>query len=150
MRRFRDGGITLHTSDELIAEAVKRTGLEDFDGESWREGLTVLIEAVHSEGHPNATGIEALEAQVLQFLINRLEITDWFRRHPEIDQEIIAAPIFSVGMVRTGTTALSFLLDQDPGNRSLLHWQAMYPCPPPFVSEAHDDPKLPGRRSKWA
>jgi hypothetical protein len=41
------------------------------------------------------------------------------RRHPEIDEEPIAAPVFGLGLPRTGSTALSFLLAQDPDIRYL-------------------------------
>jgi hypothetical protein len=136
------GDSTLPSSDQLVSAALEQTGLEDFGGESWREGLEVLLQSARSEAQPSATGSAALETQVLQFLINRLEISSWLDRHPEIDDQIVSAPLFSVGMVRSGTTALSFLLDEDPEIKSLLHWQAMYPCPPPTEHELHDDVRI--------
>jgi len=46
------------------------------------------------------------------------------RRNPEVREERIEAPIVVVGMFRAGTTLLSRLFDQDPGNRALLMWEA--------------------------
>ena len=44
----------------------------------------------------------------------RLQIEDWYRRHPEIDDEPIDAPLIGLGLPRTGSTALSCLLGEDP------------------------------------
>ena len=52
-------------------------------------------------------------------LAQRLQIEDWYRRHPEIDDEPIDAPLIGLGLPRTGSTALSFLLAEDPAARSL-------------------------------
>jgi hypothetical protein len=68
----------------------------------------------------------------------RLEIEDWYRRHPEIDDEVVAAPLIGVGLPRTGSTALSNLLNEDPHARSLPAWQAMQPCPPPATVPSPD------------
>lgn len=130
------------TLQELEEAAVAAVPDSDFGGDSWREGLACLLESVREESAPNELGIAALRQQVLQFLVNRRAIQRCYRDHPEIDAEEIGAPLFSIGMVRTGTTALSYLLDQDPDNRSLLHWQAMSPCPPPETAHLTDDPRI--------
>lgn len=132
----------MRSAEELIAAAVAGVDSTDFGGDSWREGLDVITAAVQGEANPSAAGAVAFEAQAVQFLTNRLEINRWYAEHPEIDDEEITPPIFSVGMVRTGTTALSFLLDEDPDTRSLLHWQAMFPCPPPETAHLADDGRI--------
>lgn len=128
--------------EEFEAAAAAAVPNSDFGGDSWREGLSRLLDAVREEGRPNELGLAALRQMVMQFLTNRREIQRWYREHPEIDDEQITRPLFSIGMVRTGTTALSYLLDQDPDNRSLLHWQAMSPCPPPEMEHLLDDPRI--------
>lgn len=130
------------TLQELEDAAIAAVPDSDFGGDSWREGLACLLASVRDEGAPNELGIAALRQQVMQFLVNRRAIQRCYRDHPEIDAEEISAPLFSIGMVRTGTTALSYLLEQDPDNRSLLHWQAMSPCPPPETAHLHDDPRI--------
>lgn len=130
------------TLEEFEAAAIAASPEGDFGSDSWREGLSCLLAAVRDEGRPNELGIAALRQVVMQFLVNRREIQRWYRDHPEIDDERIVQPLFSIGMVRTGTTALSYLLEQDPDNRSLLHWQAMAPCPPPETAHLLDDPRI--------
>ena len=132
----------LPTLEQFEAAAVERAPDGDFGGDSWREGLGRLLAAIENEGAPNEIGVQAVKEMVLQFLTNRREIQRWRRDQPEIGGEVIEAPLFSIGMVRTGTTALSFLLDQDPDNRSLLHWQAIAPCPPPETARLKDDPRI--------
>ena len=132
----------LPTLEQFEATAVERAPEGDFGGDSWREGLGRLLAAIEGEGAPNEIGVQAVKEMVLQFLTNRREVEGWRRKHPEIADEVIEAPLFSIGMVRTGTTALSFLLDQDPENRSLLHWQAIAPCPPPETAHLKDDPRI--------
>jgi hypothetical protein len=54
----------------------------------------------------------------------------------------VPAPIFVVGLPRTGTTALSHLLAQDPDTRSLRVWESAQPVPPPETATEHTDPRI--------
>lgn len=45
---------------------------------------------------------------------------------------------FGLGLPRTGSSVLSFLLAEDPNARSLLKWEASEPCPPPATVEGAD------------
>jgi len=127
--------------DELIDEARAVTGLEDFGGDSFREGLEVLVHALRSEARLTLRGDAALHAMIVGKLSQRLQVEDWYRRHPEIGDEQITAPLFGMGLPRTGSTALSVLLALDPGVRYLAAWQAERPCPPPSTV-AGPDPRL--------
>src|SRR6185436_7690084 len=61
-----------------------------------------------------------------------------YRRHPEIAEEPIVAPLIGLGLPRTGSTALSALLAEDPEARSLRRWEAGEPCPPPSTVTGPD------------
>ena len=56
-------------------------------------------------------------------LANRLKVVEHAARFGT-SGESIEAPVFVIGLFRAGTTLLSNLLDCDPGNRSLLTWEA--------------------------
>ncbi len=127
---------------ELLDSASRLTGLDDFGPSSFREGLEVLIDCAEREASLSAAGLELLATMIRNRLINRLQIYDWHRRYPEIGQQKITAPIFIIGLWRTGTTLLSFLLDQDPSNYSLLRWQAAAPCPPPGLDAEADRARI--------
>ncbi len=128
----------MRTVDELVAQARDETGLDDFGGESFREGLSVLVDAVRDEARLNEMGEGFLHQRIVQHLSQRLQVEDWYRRHPEIDDEVIEAPLFGMGLPRTGSTALSFLLAQDPDVRYLRMWESGTPCPPPSTVDGPD------------
>ena len=129
-------------SEQLLDTAAATTGLDDFGEPSFRDGLDVLVEALNNEAQLNAIGGPAAEALVTGALVNRLTVTDYWNRHPELASQEIAAPLFIVGVSRSGTTALSQLLSVDPANRSLLSWEASDPVPPPRAETYHNDPRL--------
>ncbi len=114
------------------------TGLDDFGDDSFREGLEILVRALRDEAHLNPIGQMVLPQQVGHLLSQRLQIEDWYRRHPEIDDEPIEAPVIGLGLPRTGSTALTFLLAEDPSTRFLRQWESAQPCPPPSTVPAPD------------
>jgi len=127
---------------ELIDAARSRSGLNDFGADSFREGLERLVDSINRESKLNELGVLAVPEMLIGLLITRLQVEDWYRRHPEIDDEQIVAPLFGVGLPRTGTTALSFMLAQDPNTRSLRVWEAAQPCPPPRSATEHTDARI--------
>jgi hypothetical protein len=127
--------------EELIDEARAATGLDDFGDASFQEGLEVLVRALRAEARLTARGDAALHALLVGKLSQRLQVEDWYARHPEIGAEVISRPLFGIGLPRTGSTALSVLLALDPGVRYLAAWQADRPCPPPSTVTGHD-PRL--------
>jgi hypothetical protein len=127
---------------ELTASAVERTGLDDFGDDSFREGLEILVKALRDEARLNDRGEGFIYARIGVHLRQRLQVEDWYRRHPEIDEVAITAPLFGLGLPRTGSTALSFLLAQDPDVRYLRSWESSEPGPPPSTVTG-DDPRIP-------
>src|SRR6202007_1021359 len=124
----------------LVAAAKNRTGLEDLGADTWQEGLEVLVKALASEGNLSELGEAVFADQLTGYLATRLEVERWYHDHPEIDDREIVAPLFGLGMPRTGSTALSFLLACDRARRSLRTWEAASPCPPPETATEHPDP----------
>jgi len=118
---------------ELLAAAADAKGLDDFGPATFLDGLEVLIGAAEAEAGLGDAGRERLAAMIRTRLENRLDLYDWHARHPEIAEEEISSPTFVIGLWRTGTTILSYLLAQDPERRSLRRWEATFPCPPPGV-----------------
>ena len=117
--------------EQLLEEARAETGLRDFGAESFLEGLEILVRSLHEEARLNAMGERVLRQRILGHLEQRLQVEDWYRRYPEIEDVVIKAPLIGLGLPRTGSTALSCLLAEDPNARSLRRWEAAEPCPPP-------------------
>jgi Sulfotransferase family len=128
--------------EQLIETAVTRTGSDDFGGETWREGLAVLVDSITRESALNELGESVMTDQIVGLLVNRLQVEQWYARHPEIDEQEIVAPLFGLGLPRTGSTALSFLLACDTSRRSLRTWEAGKPCPPPETATEYTDPRI--------
>lgn len=129
-------------SDELIDRACISSGLSDFGEDGFREGLDRLTLALREEARLTEMGRAALEAQLTDHLSQRLHVEDWYARHPEIGEEEIVAPLIGLGLPRTGSTALSCLLAEDPAVRSIRNWEAMRPCPPPESATQASDPRI--------
>src|ERR1700687_1304962 len=96
--------------EDLIDTARSRSGLDDFGADSFREGLERLVESINGEWRLSEIGKLAVPDMLIAQRVNRLEVEHWYRIHPEIEEERIVAPLFGVGLPRTGTTALSYLL----------------------------------------
>jgi Sulfotransferase family len=130
----------------LLDEAVRSVGLDDFGDPTFQEGLTRLIDSAAAQADLNPAGWELLTTECQQALANRLRVTAWRHAHPEVADSPVRAD-FIIGMPRTGTTALSQLLAQDPGNRSLRGWEAIDSVPPPTAATYQDDPRFAAYRS---
>jgi hypothetical protein len=124
---------------EVVDRARSETGLDAFGGDSWREGLEVLVRAAETEARFNDVGRDAFYNSLVKPLVNRLQIEDWYARHPEIDDQAVDIELVGVGFPRTGSTALSHLLAEDRAFRNLRVWEETSPCPPPGVSPEADE-----------
>jgi hypothetical protein len=134
--------LTHNRVSQLLARARAATALEDFGEDSFREGLEILVAAADTEGRLNERGRAAFDMQIVDLLSCRLQIEHWFRLHPEIDDQQIVAPLIGLGLPRTGSTALSCLLAEDPAARSIRGWEARFPCPPPETATELTDPRI--------
>lgn len=134
--------------DPLVEEAQRRAGLCDFGPDTWQEGLGVLVKSLNDEAALTAHGEAVLAERIVDQLVERLRFEDSWKAHPEIADEQIVAPIFGVGLGRTGSNALGFVMSQDPNRRMIRMWEALYPSPPPEKASEHSDPRI-DRTQQW-
>ena len=132
-------------ASDLKDDAVRQTGLTDFGADSFDEGLTVLLNSLERQARLNARGEAFIYGRITGYLAQRLQVEDWYRRHPEIDDGPILSPVIGLGLPRTGSTALSMLWAQDPDVRYLRRWESSQPCPPPSTVVGLD-PRAPRRQ----
>ena len=128
--------------DELIATAMRNTGLGDFGADDWRDGFAVLCRAIEEEAELHLFGRLWTRQDLLLFLETRLQVEEAYRRHPEIDDEEIAAPVFVLGLPRSGTSILFELLAQDARFMAPANWEFVLPCPPPEATTYRTDPRV--------
>ena len=139
-----DAGRSMVSLDEgeLLTAAAENTGLDDY-GDSWfREPLSLLIGALESEADLTLLGRILCRSELQRFLQNRLQIEDYWKRHPELADQKVEAPVFVCGLARTGTTLLHELLAQDPRNRVPMLWEMMFSVPPPEPATFATDPRI--------
>lgn len=128
--------------DDLLAAARKQTGLDDFGEETIREPLEVFQQSLDSEASLSSFGRLVVRQLLLSALSERLRLLHWAEQHPEVRSEKIERPWIILGLPRTGTTLLSFLLGLDPVARPLLQWEASHPVPPPDLATFAEDPRI--------
>ena len=129
--------------NSILAEARARAGLADFGDESFREPLRRTLHAYDAEAGLNEAGRIAQRERTIGLLVNRLRVEDWLRRHPEILDEKIHAPIVIAGLPRTGTTMLHRVISQDPGIFAGLWYELRNPAPFPEGDWRKEDPRVP-------
>ena len=143
----RDGAeqFPVDLSEEgVLGEAVERTGLSDFGADDFRERLAVQLESVNEDEGLGAVGRISVYRDLVRYAANRLRFEDLLKRHPEILDVEIHAPIVIGGLPRSGTTHLLNLIAADSRLRSLPYWESLEPVPDPEEEpgEGGVDPRL--------
>jgi hypothetical protein len=126
----------------LREEAQRRAGASDFGDPAYAEPLRRLLAALEREADLNAAGRLGQQERIVGLLVNRLRTEECLRRHPEILDEQIQAPIVIVGLARTGTTMLHRMLASDPRLHALLWWESRQPAPPLDLPPGAPDPRI--------
>ncbi|OBG42659.1 sulfotransferase [Mycobacterium alsense] len=129
------------SADDVLKLAAQRTGLSEVDSDSWREGLRLIVDEVNTSPAFTPFGRERILTDATDALARRLRVHAYTQQHPEVLDAPVERPLIVLGMPRTGTTVISYLLDQDPARRSLLHWQCVHPIPPATTETLRTDPR---------
>jgi hypothetical protein len=114
--------------EELLETAKGSTGLDDFGGEDWREHYRVFLRALEDESDLHLAGRVLARTEVLQALRNRLQLTELWRRRPELLAGRVESPVFIVGSPRSGTSILHELMAADPASRTPAMWEMQRPA----------------------
>src|SRR3546814_16593159 len=74
---------------DLMQRARAASSLDDFGDDSFREGLERLVESADREARLTERGRMGFELQIVDLHVNRLQVENRYRLHPEIDQQQI-------------------------------------------------------------
>lgn len=135
-------------AEALLAEARRRTGLDDFGDPRFREPMERLLFSLEHEAKLNANGRAAQRERVIGNLVTRLTAEALIADHPEILDEEIVAPLVIVGPTRSGTTRLHRMLSADPRHFTVLWWENRRPVPYPDSDWRRDDPRIAEAREE--
>jgi Sulfotransferase family len=125
----------------VLADAVGKEGLTEWGPGDFLQPLAMLLDDYPGAGL-NAIGEHILRSGLVHSLRMRLRTEEWIRRHPEILEEQIAAPIVVVGMMRSGTTLLQRLLAADARLHCARGWEVVEAAPKLGYDFAGSDPRI--------
>jgi hypothetical protein len=128
----------------LLAAAQDQAGSDDYgpDAAAMHEALEVLVRSANEDASLSDRGEMVFAGMIGSLLTRRLQIEQCYTADPEIADQSIASVLFGLGLPRTGSTALSYLLAQDPAVRNLRQWEASQPTPPPDLATEATDPRF--------
>jgi hypothetical protein len=119
----------------IIAEAEAKVGLAD--PEPWLHcNLERLVASLNGDASLPPAGEAMTHAALVSRTIDRLEGLKWTRDHRAIAEEQVEAPVFLMGLPRSGTTFFQYLFDHDRRFRLIRTWEAAQPIPPPGFDPA--------------
>ena len=127
---------------ELMARARARTGLDDFGDLPFEEALDMLILSLERDARLDATRRAGAAAMITGMLAKNLALVEDRKRFPGIADEVVAEPIFILGLPRTGSTNLHRLMAQCEGIRAPRRWEMSLPSPPPEAATYDTDPRI--------
>jgi hypothetical protein len=104
--------------DVVLAAARQRTGLDDFGADDFRARLRVWLAAADRIRRSGRSAGSPVFRNAVRYLVNRLRLEDLLRRHPEIRDVRLRAPIIVAGLRDPGTTHLVNLIAADARLRS--------------------------------
>lgn len=128
--------------EQVTELAVAQTGLDDFGDVPFHEPLDVLTESLNREAKLEGARVDAARGTVVSLLAKRLALVADRNRFPEIANEQIIAPIFIVGLPRTGSTLLHGLMGAAEGVRVPMFWEMVMPSSPPEAATFDTDPRI--------
>jgi hypothetical protein len=128
----------------IIEEAEAKAGIADSDI-GVRGNLQRLLASMRDSFPLSDKGEGMVRAMLLMDAVNRLESLKWVRDYPDIADEPIEAPVFLMGLPRSGTTYFQYLFDRDRRFRLIRTWESSMPSPPP----GFDAESVTHRRAAW-
>lgn len=132
--------------DDLFRKAVHKVGQAVIGEETgWRERLALLCADLEDTAALTPLGRTIAHGQLVAALCHRLRFQALWRRHPEIADQPITAPIIIVGQMRSGTTRMQRLLACDPRLAFTRFFESWNPLPQNMAGGWIDDRKLRGR-----
>jgi Sulfotransferase family len=136
-----DAGNVVGDVGSVLADARAKERLEHLGPGAFEEPLGVLLDSYAAAGL-NEVGAFILRSGVVHSLRMRLRAQEWFRRYPEVADEVISAPVVVVGMMRSGTTLVQRLLAADDRLRCAYGWEVQQVAPRLDWDPAAPDPRI--------
>jgi sulfotransferase family protein len=122
-------------ADSLHRAAYRRASSTDYGQWDFAEPLERLLKSYRDEAALTTLGRITVRELIVSLLDNLLRMEAERAANSEIERQRIVAPVFIIGLPRTGTTHLHGLISEDRANRAPATWEVMYPA----ASRSSDD-----------
>jgi hypothetical protein len=151
-RTLRRLGVDAPTldADSLHKAAQRRAGADRYGVWDFAEPLERLLKAYHDEAALTTLGRITVREYLVSLLDNLLRMEAERATNPRIETQRIEAPVFIIGLPRTGTTHLHGLISEDPANRAPSTWEVMYPAAARTEADVARARSQTDTRLKWA
>ena len=137
-------------ADSLHRAAYRRAARSSYGSWDFAEPLERLLKSYRDEAALTTLGRITARELIVSLLDNLLRMEAERIANPSIEQQRIAAPVFIIGLPRTGTTHLHGLISEDPANRAPLTWEVMYPAASRSAADVERARSQAGTRLGWA
>jgi hypothetical protein len=115
-------------AESLHRAAYRRAGSSQYGSWDFAEPLERLLKSYRDEAKLTTLGRITVRELLVSLLDNLLRMEAERAANADVERQRIAAPVFIIGLPRTGTTHLHGLISEDPANRAPLTWEVMYPA----------------------
>ncbi len=116
--------------DRLVRVALGDASTSDLDwAADWETPLRLLIDSLNREAALSPLGRTIAHALIVKALRDRRRAIGLWRRHPEIGDRPVTAPVIVLGPMRSGTTRLQRLLACDPRFVHTRLFETLSPVP---------------------
>jgi hypothetical protein len=130
---YKFGNKQMTDIDLNIRYATRKTKLTDIgDGEFIQQFKAIIESDVQKKQKYTNLGFISAKIELSLNFVRRLRIIQYFKDVPKVLSIPVRAPVFVMGLPRTGTTFLHRLLSLDPAVRSPLLWELLNPVPEPL------------------
>jgi hypothetical protein len=117
-------------AESLHRAAYRRAGSSNYGSWDFAEPLDRLLKSYHDEAALTTLGRITVRELIVSLLDNLLRMEAERAANADIERQRIVAPVFIIGLPRTGTTHLHGLVSEDRANRAPATWEVMYPAAP--------------------
>ncbi|WP_125777304.1 sulfotransferase family protein [Antribacter gilvus] len=114
----------------IVADAQRRHAPLTADDLAGIDGLRLLLTDHAGEPDLSAFGWKGAQDQVRSRVLNRAVVRQVQAQRPGVRDEPVDAPVFVVGLARTGTTLTYNLIARSPGSRGPRLWEMTHLGPP--------------------
>jgi len=111
----------------LRKAAIRRAGTSNFGDWPIEEPLERLLRSYCDEAALTTLGRITVRELIVSLLENLLRLEAERAADPSIERQRVEAPVFIIGLPRTGTTHLHGIVSADPANRAPSTWEVMFP-----------------------